>query len=114
MSLTQLALWALLQGVVVFVTARIVPGITVKSYGTAIGVAAVYGLASFFLKWLLVLLSLPLIIVTFGLFLLVVNGMLLWITDKIVPGFEIKGFTPLAVGTVLITAGGMLVNAIVR
>ena len=55
----------------------------------------------------------PLILLTFGLFLLVINGFLLWLTDKMLDGIEIKGFGPLATMTVLISLGHVLVSWIV-
>jgi putative membrane protein len=114
MQLAETIIRVLLQGGVVLATAKLVPGIVVRSYGAAVGVAAVYGILSWLLKGLLIFLSFPFIIVTFGLFLLVLNAFLLWLTDKLLDSFEIKGFGPLAFGTVLITIGGMLVDWIVR
>ena len=76
----------------VFVAARILPAVHIRSVGTAIGVAAVYGILKFFFYWLLVFLSLPFIIITLGLFLIVINAILLWVTDKLLEGFEIDSF----------------------
>jgi putative membrane protein len=100
----------LLNALVVFIVAKVVPGIVVKDYGTAVAVAVVYGVLSWALKGVLIFFSIPFIIVTFGLFLLVINAFLLWLTDKILDSFEIKGFAPLAIGTVAITAGQTLVH----
>lgn len=114
MNIGQMLIWVLLQGVVVFATAKLVPGIVVRGYGAAIIVAVVYAVLSWLLKGVLVFLSFPLILVTFGLFLLVLNAFLLWLTDKLLDSIEIKGFGPLAIGTVLISIGGLLVDWIVR
>jgi putative membrane protein len=75
----------------VFVVARILPGVRMQGLGTAIMVAAVYGVLKFCFYWLLVFLSLPFIIATLGLFLIVINAFLLWITDKFIEDFEIDG-----------------------
>lgn len=104
----------LLKAAVVFGVAKVVPGITVKDYGTPVGVALVYGVLNAALMWLLVLLTLPLVIVTFGLFALVLNGLLLWVTDKLFENFEIKGLPALAMATVGITVGGVIVDAILK
>lgn len=103
----------LLKALVIFLIARLVPGVRLGSYGAAVGVAAVYALLSMLLKWLLVILSFPLILVTFGLFLFVLNGFLLWLTDKLLDSFEIKNFPALAVTTVLMTLGNVLVDGLV-
>jgi putative membrane protein len=76
----------------VFVAARILPAVHIRSLGAAIGVAAVYGVLKFLFYWVLVFLSLPFIIVTLGLFLIVINALLLWVTDKLIDGFEIDSF----------------------
>jgi putative membrane protein len=106
---------AILLKAAIFVgVAKLVPGVRVRGYGSAIGVALVYGVLSFFLGWILKVLSFPLIILTFGLFSLVINGLLLWITDKMLESFDIKGGKALAVATVLITAGYVIVDFLVR
>ncbi len=104
----------LLKAAVVVLIAKLVPGVRVRGYSSAIGVALVYGLLSFFLGWILRALAFPLIILTFGLFALVINGLLLWLTDKMLESFEIKGGKSLALATVLMTVGFVLVELIVR
>ena len=74
----------------------------------------VYAFLSVALKWLLVLLSLPMIILTFGLFLFVVNAFLLWITDKLVEGVELTSKTSLLIAAVLMTLGNVAVEGLVE
>jgi putative membrane protein len=100
----------LLKAAVVVAVAKLVPGVKVRSYGAAIGVALVYGVLSFFLGWLLRTLAFPLMILTLGLFGLVINALLLWITDKALESFEIKGGRALALATVVMTIGFVLVD----
>lgn len=97
-------IWNLLiLSAAVFIVANILPGIYIKNYLTAIVVAVVYSMISFFAGWLLVLLSLPFIIITFGLFKFIINAFLLYVTDKLIEDFKIKdGFTTL-IATILIT-----------
>ena len=59
----------LLNALVIFVVARVTPGVRIKGYGSAIAVAIVYAVLTFTLKWLLVTLTIPLIVLSFGLFL---------------------------------------------
>lgn len=110
-------IYVLLMGVVVFATAKLVPGITVKSYGSAVAVAVVYALLNFVARWLLfqtplALLGLPLLILTFGLILFVLNMFILKVTDKLMESFEVKGTGALIVGTGLITVGNWAASAI--
>ena len=88
----------------VFVVARLMDSVHVRTVGTAVAVAAVYGVLKTLVYWLLVLLSLPLIIVTLGLFLFVLNAFLLWITDKLIEGFRIDGLVNTLIASVFISA----------
>lgn len=110
--MARIILTILLNAFIVFAVARLTPGVRIKGYGAAVTTAVVYGVLTWLLKWVLVAMTFPLVLVSFGLFLLVINGFLLWVTDKLVDGIEIDGFGPLAVATIGITAGGFLVHAI--
>ncbi|MBF0388684.1 MAG: phage holin family protein [Desulfamplus sp.] len=74
----------------VFIVANVLPGIYIKSYWTAFVVAIVYSIVSFFTGWLLIILTLPFMLITFGLFKFVINAFLLFITDKLIEDFKIK------------------------
>lgn len=100
----------LILSVAVFLVANFLPGIRIKSFWTAVVVALVYSVINFFTGWLLVVLTLPLIIVTFGFFKLVINAFLLWLTDKMIDDFEIKDFFTTFVAALLIT----LVDSLIR
>jgi putative membrane protein len=85
----------------VLLTAKIVPGIRVKSFGSAFVFAIVLALLNFFLWWILVALSLPLIVVTLGLFLFVLNAILWLLADKLVSGVELSGFGAALIGSIV-------------
>lgn len=104
----------LLKALVVLGISKVVPGMKVRGFGTALAVALVYAFLSVALKWLLVLLSLPMIILTFGLFLFVVNAFLLWITDKLIEGVELTSKTSLLIAAVLMTLGNVAVEGLVE
>ncbi len=93
----------LILSVVIFLVAEFLPGIRVKNFGTAVIVAIVYSVINFFTGWLLVLLTLPFIVLTFGLFKLLINAFMLWLTDKMMDDFEIKDFLTTFVAAALIT-----------
>ncbi|HIA14088.1 MAG TPA: phage holin family protein [Nitrospirales bacterium] len=103
----------LLNALLVFIVAKLTPGINVKHYGAAIAVAFTYAALSWLFKGILVFLAFPLILVTFGLFHLVLNAFLLWVTDKILDSFEITSMKALAIGTVALTIGGAGVTLLV-
>jgi putative membrane protein len=70
----------------------IMPSITVDSFVTALIVAVVLGLINTLIRPLFVLLTLPVTILTLGLFLFVINGLLFWAVGSFVPGFHVAGF----------------------
>lgn len=76
----------------VFAGSYILPGVHVADFTTAIVVAIVLGVLNFLLKPLLILLTIPITIVTFGLFLLVINALIVLLCDNLVSGFDVDGF----------------------
>ena len=91
----------LITALAVIVSAKIVPGLRVRSFGSAVIFALVLGLLAKLLHAVLVIISLPLIIVSFGFFLLVINAFLFWLADKIVSGVEVDGFGSAFLGSLL-------------
>lgn len=79
----------LLSALAVVLLAKILPGIGVDSYTTAIIVAIVLGLLNFIVKPILVILTLPITILTLGLFLLIINALIILLADKFVSGFTV-------------------------
>lgn len=82
----------IINSIVVFLGAYILDGVKIKSFWTAIGVAILLGLINMFIKPLILLLTLPLTILTLGLFVLVINAWILMIIDKMVDGLTIRSF----------------------
>lgn len=82
----------LINSLAVFFGAYILNGVEVKNYLTAIGVAIILSLVNAFIKPLILFLTLPLTIVTLGLFILVINAWMLMIVDKLIDGFKIQSF----------------------
>ncbi len=82
----------LLNGLAVLLTAYLLPGVHVEHYGHALLVALVLSIANVLVKPLLILFTIPLTIVTFGLFLLVINALVIMLVDSLVPGFAVEGF----------------------
>lgn len=104
-------IWNLvLLSAVVYGVAWLLPGMRIKNFVTAILVAVVYSVINFLLYKILFWLSIPFVIITFGLFTLVINAFLLWITDKILDDFEIDSIGWTVVAAVLITLGNGLLH----
>ena len=74
------------------VIAELMPGVFVNDYTTAIVVAVVLGFLNMLVKPILILFTLPVTIVTFGLFLLVINVIIIYMADSLVGGFSVSGF----------------------
>ena len=82
----------LLNGLAVYLAAYILDGVDVAGYGTAIIVALVISIANVVVKPILILLTIPITILTLGLFLLVINALIILLVDYLVPGFKVDGF----------------------
>ena len=88
----KIILKMLLTAIAVVVLAKLLPGIYVDGYFTAIIVAIVLGLLRIFVKPLFIFFTLPLTIVTLGLFLFVINAAIILLAGKLVDGFVVSGF----------------------
>ncbi len=82
----------LLSALAVLLLANILPGVSVESYWIAVLVAVVLSLLNLIVKPLLVILTLPVTIITLGLFLLVINAIIILLASKLVTGFSVDGF----------------------
>lgn len=82
----------LLNGLAVVLTAYILPGVSVEDYGTALIVALILAIVNVLVKPILVILTIPITIITLGLFLLVINAAIILFVDNLVTGFAVSGF----------------------
>jgi putative membrane protein len=82
----------LLNGLAVVLTAYILPGVSVEDYGTALIVALILAIVNVLVKPILVILTIPITILTLGLFLLVINAAIILFIDNLVTGFTVGGF----------------------
>lgn len=96
----------LLNALALALTAWIVPGIDVTGAGALVVAALVIGLLNALVKPILVVLTLPITILTLGLFLLVLNALLFWLAAAIVPGFSVAGFLAALLGAVVMAILG--------
>lgn len=105
--MTLLLVW-ILNAVALLIVAYLVPGITVASFGSAMVAALVLGLLNVLVRPVLVVLTLPITVVTLGLFLLVINALLFWFAGSILKGFEVAGFGWALLGALIYSAVTLL------
>jgi putative membrane protein len=99
-----------LSALSLIIVAHVVPGFHVQSFGTALIASIVIGLINSTLGLLLKILTLPLTIVTFGIFLFVINALILRMTSGLVSGFYVDSFGPAFIGAIVLA----LVSTILR
>ncbi len=94
--------------------ANLVPGVSVRSFWTALVVALVLGILNAIVRPLLILLTLPITIVTLGLFTFVLNALMFWLASAIVKGFDVAGFWPAFWGALVLWLVSWATNALLR
>jgi len=101
----------LITGIAVFLAVMIVPGLEVDSLRAGIAAVLVLTFLNLLVRPILFVLTLPLIVLSLGLFLIVVNALLLELTAYLVRGFSVTGFWPAVGGAVVISLVTMILNA---
>lgn len=103
-----------LNSLVILALPYLIPGIAVGSFWSALLVALVLGILNALVRPVLVILTLPITIVTLGLFLIVLNAILVWFTSTIIKGFVVTGFLPALEAAIIIWFAGLLTNALIK
>jgi len=104
----------LLSAVALLVVSNLVPGFDVRGLGPALVAALVIGLLNATVGFLLKVITFPISILTLGIFLLVINGLMILLASNIVRGFHVYGFVPAFWGAVVLALLGMLIRAITK
>jgi len=110
--LTLLLHW-FLSALSLLIVAHIVPGFEVRGFGVALLASLVIGLINSTMGLLLKLLTFPLTILTFGLFLFVINALMLSFAALLVPGFVVRGFAPALLGAVVLALVHLVLRGLV-
>ncbi|MFZ4597160.1 MAG: phage holin family protein [Terrimicrobiaceae bacterium] len=100
--------------VAVFAAERIIPGIVCDSTSALLGASLLLGIINAFVRPVLLLLSLPFIIVTMGLFIFVVNALLLLLVSAVIPAFHVEGFWSAFFGSIIISAVSWILSSFFR
>jgi putative membrane protein len=105
--------WMLLAAALLLV-AHLYAGVSVASFGSALIAALVLGLFNTLVRPLLVLLTLPVTLLTLGLFLFVINALMFWAAAGVLDGFNVTGFSAALIGSVLYSLCGMVIDVAVE
>jgi putative membrane protein len=105
--------WLLLAAALLLV-AYLYPGVSVTSFGAALIAAFVLGLLNTIVRPLLVLLTLPVTLLTLGLFLFVINALMFWAAAGLLDGFNVNGFAAALIGSLLYSLCGMVIDVAVE
>lgn len=90
----------------------VMPSVHVKGFGTALLVAVILGLINILVRPVLVLLTLPVTLLTLGLFLLVINGAMFMLADKLIDGFNVDGFVAAIIAALLYSVISWLIQTV--
>ncbi len=101
--------WLLLAAALLLV-AQLYSGVTVASFGTAMTAALVLGLLNTLVRPLLVLLTLPVTLLTLGLFLFVVNALMFWSAASLLDGLNVAGFGAALIGSLIYSLCGIVID----
>ena len=103
----------IINAALLLIVSRLVSGLYVEGWGAAFIGAIVLGLGNFFVRPGMVVLTFPLTIVTLGLFLLVVNALMLWLMAALVPGIHLQGFGSAILGSLILSILNLVISAMV-
>ncbi|KAF1009888.1 MAG: phage holin family protein [Burkholderia sp.] len=110
--MTVILTW-IINAIALLLIAYLVPSIYIKSFWTALLIAVVLGLINTIIRPALILLTLPVTIVTLGLFILVVNAFCFWFASSLLKGFEVSGFWSACFGSILYSIVSWLMSALI-
>ena len=108
--LKLLVKWLLSASALLFV-AYIYSGVEVKSFTAAMIAAFVIGLLNTVIRPILVVLTLPVTVVTLGLFLFVINALMFWAAAGVLDGFHVRGFVPALIGSLIYSLIGLVIES---
>ena len=94
--------------------AHFVPGIRIEGFGYALFAALVLGMVNWTIRPILILITLPATLLTLGLFLFVINALMLMLTGAIVPGFTVTGFVPAIYGGFLLALFNLVASSVLN
>ena len=109
--MTMLIKWVLFALLIMFI-AWVVPGISISSFSSAMFVVVILSLVNIFIRPLINFVSLPLNVITLGIFSLVINALLFLLVAKFSPGFQIEGFFNGMLGAIILSVLSPIVEKV--
>ena len=103
----------LVNALAIIFAAAILPGIRVDSFVSALGAGLVLGLINAFVRPVLLILTLPITLLTLGLFLLILNAFCFWLVAIVVKGFHVASFGSALLGSIVVTVVSWILTALV-
>lgn len=103
----------LIGALALLIVERLIPGIEVENLYIALVVAFLLGLLNFFVRPVLVILTLPITILTLGLFIFIINALIFWFVASFVDGFTVTGFLPALLGSLIVSVISAIGNKFV-
>lgn len=103
--------WALTIGAIIL-TAYLIPGFDVASTGVAVIASIVLAILNTLVRPIIKLITLPINILTLGLFTLIVNGFMVWLTSQVVSGFVVSGFWNAVLVALVLSVFGVIINGL--
>ena len=104
----------LLSAAALLAVAYLYDGVQIKSYSAALIAALVIGLCNMILRPVLVVLTLPVTIISLGLFLFIINALMFWAAAGMLDGFHVNGFGAALLGSLIYSAFGVLIDSAVE
>jgi putative membrane protein len=104
----------LLSAAALLAVAYLYSGVQVTSFGAALIAAFVIGLFNMILRPVLVVLTLPVTMITLGLFLFVINALMFWAAAEVLDGFQVRGFGAALLGSLIYSAFGVLIDSAIE
>jgi putative membrane protein len=104
----------IINAIVLYLIALYVPGFHISGFTAAIIAAIIFGLVNAVIRPIVLLLSLPATILTLGLFVIIINALMFWLTVWITPGFRVDGFVPALIGGIIMTIVSIITNHVFK
>ncbi len=105
--------WLFSAGLLMLI-AYYLPGVHIFSFYNALIAALILGLINAIIRPIIILLTLPVNVITLGLFSLVINALMFWLAGSIVKGFYVDGFTPALFGSLIMSVGGWIFSSLFK
>src|SRR5215469_12293769 len=100
----------IVNAVVLLLVSRLISGFQIRSFGSAMFAVVIIGIVNATLGLFLKVMTFPLSILTLGLFVFVIDGFVLWLSSKLVPGFSVTGFKPAFIAALILALIQMLLG----